>query len=194
MPRRRQKKNRPRLGDAIGEAAACVALLAIVKGIELLLGISLAGFGILPRDPHGLIGVIFAPLLHGSLAHLLANSGPLFVLLVLLLMDSRYRPGATITWIWLVSGLGTWILGRAGDAENPIVHIGASSIIYGLVSYLIAAGFRMRSWRPICTSLAVGLAYGGIFYGVLPNDGLISWEGHLAGAVAGLWAADRQHR
>lgn len=192
-PRRRRPRSAPRLGDALQGAGLFVAVLFAVKAVEIFAHVSLAGFGIRPRDPFGLVGILFAPLLHGSPAHLLANAGPLFALLVVLLLDRRYQPGATLSWIWLAGGLGTWIVGRAESGGEPTVHIGASSLIYGLAAYLIAAGFRMRSWRAFFISLAVGLLYGGIFHGALPADGPISWEGHLAGAIAGLWAADRQH-
>jgi membrane associated rhomboid family serine protease len=195
MPtRRRRSRAGTRMGAALQGASGFILLMALVKGVEILSSVSLAGFGIRPRETIGLIGILFAPLLHASPAHLLANAGPLFFLLVILLMDPRYRPGATLAWIWSIGGLGTWILGRNGAAGQPTVHIGASSLIYGLVAYLITSGFRMRSWRALILSLVIGLLYGGIFHGVLPADGPVSWEGHLAGAVAGVWAADRQHR
>ena len=86
------------------------------------------------------------------------------------------------------SGLGTWLIGR-GNA----LHIGASSLIYGLVVYLIGAGYWMRSWNSVGVALVVLLFYGGIFYGVLPQQGSVSWEGHLAGAISGLMVAQLLH-
>lgn len=146
-------------------------------------------FGIWPRTVHGLVGILFSPLLHANSAHLLANALPLFVLLWLLYSDRHYRPTETLALVWLVSGAGTWLIGRGGS-----VHIGASSVIYGLVFYLVASGFRMRSWRSAFVALLVLFAYGGIVYGLLPQHGPISWEGHLCGAAAGLWAAFRGRR
>ena len=73
------------------------------------------------------------------------------------------------------------------------MHIGASSLIYGLVVYLIAAGWWMRSWRSGLVALGVLAFYGGIFYGVLPQRGIVSWEGHLAGAVAGFLVARQNY-
>ena len=137
--------------------------------------VTLAGFGIVPRTVPGLAGIAFSPLLHASPAHLLANALPLFVLLVLLFCDRHYYPVLTLSSIWFFSGLGTWLIGRGNT-----VHIGASSIIFGLVAYLIVAGFLMRSWRSAIVAIVVALAFGGIFYGVLPQTGPISWEGHLA--------------
>jgi membrane associated rhomboid family serine protease len=155
----------------------------------VILHLNLARFGIVPRTESGLVGIAFAPLLHGSRQHLLANAVPLFVLLVVLLSNPVYRPYQTLLWIWAASGLGTWLIGR-GNA----VHIGASSVIFGLAAFLIAAGFFLKSWRTALIAIFVFLLYGGIFYGVLPQNGPISWEGHLSGAIAGVWAARAQRK
>ena len=189
----RRGRNRG-LMDAMQISFWLVGVLFAVMAAEIILQVRLDRFGIYPRDVHGLIGIFCSPLLHGSTAHLIANATPLFVLLTILLWDRNYKPGSTIAIIWLVSGLGTWLLGRREFEGEPTVHIGASSIIYGLVAYLIVAGFRMESWRAIFIAILVFAFYGGIFYGALPRDGLISWEGHLCGALAGAWTAFQQHR
>jgi len=144
--------------------------------------------GIRPREWSGLVGVIFGPTLHASFGHLLANAVPLWVLLTLLFWDRHYLPGRTLALIWVASGLGTWLIGR-GDST----HLGASSLIYGLVTYLVLAGLLMRSWRSVAIALLVVFLYGGIMFGVLPTHRQISWEGHLCGALAGIWAARRNH-
>lgn len=170
-----------------------VGLMFFIKAVELTANISFAGFGIVPRDQRGLVGLLFSPLLHGDAAHLLANAAPLLILLTLLFWDRKYHPWRTLVFVWLASGLGTWIIGRGGDVAHPTVHIGASSVIYGLVVYLLVAGFLMDSWRAVFVAIGVGVAYGGIFYGVLPQAGPISWEGHLCGAIAGFFTARHNH-
>ncbi len=157
-------------------------------GIVAFLVPQLKGFGIWPRTMWGLVGIVFSPLLHAHAAHLMANAAPLFVLLILLFWDKHYYPERTLGLIWLASGVGTWLIGRTDS-----VHIGASSIIYGLVTYLIVSGLLMRSWRSVLVSLLVLFLYGGAIYGILPQRGPISWEGHLSGALAGFWAATRNH-
>jgi hypothetical protein len=84
-----------------------VAILFLVRGIDILLGLHLERFGIVPRTLSGVVGVFFSPLLHGNMHHLLANSVPLFVLLVILLSNPKYQPYATLGFIWIASGLGT---------------------------------------------------------------------------------------
>jgi membrane associated rhomboid family serine protease len=162
-----------------------MVLLAV---LDWLVPVDLRRFGIVPRTAFGLLGVACAPLLHLGFAHLFANAFPLWVLLLLLFGHRAYAPEETLGWVWVGSGLGTWLIGRGGA-----VHIGASSLIYGLVVYLIAAGWWRRDWRSILVSMAVLLFYGGIFYGVLPQRGIVSWEGHLAGAITGLLVARAQH-
>jgi membrane associated rhomboid family serine protease len=182
MPGRSQST----FSHAVLVSAAMVAVLFLIKGIEILLHLPLEQFGIVPRTVRGLEGILFSPLLHGNMHHLLANSVPLFVLLVILLSNPSYHPYRTLTLIWIASGAGTWLIGRGGS-----IHIGASSIVFGLASFLIVAGFTMKSWRSATIAIFVFLFYGGIFYGALPQAGPISWEGHLCGAIAGAWIARR---
>lgn len=144
----------------------------------------LDSLGILPRTLIGLRGILFAPLLHANFTHLLANTVPLIVLLALLGADERNRPCIALASIWFFSGLGTWIIGRGGA-----VHLGASSVIFGAASFLIVAGWMAGSWRAILVSCLVLFAFGGIFHGVLPQQGHVSWEGHLSGAVSGVMTA-----
>jgi len=174
--------------EAVETSALLVGLMILVTVLEWLAPFDLRGFGIIPRTPRGLIGIVLGPLLHLGFGHLFANAFPLFVLLILLFSHQEYTPESTLAWIWLGSGLGTWLIGRGGA-----VHIGASSLIYGLVAYLIGAGWWMRSWRSILVALLVLFFYGGIFFGLLPQRGIVSWEGHLAGAITGVLVARRNH-
>src|SRR5947207_12508332 len=182
-------ERRSDFADALITSFALVGALFVVLGLEAIFHLDLARFGILPRTEAGLPGIVFSPLLHANLHHLLANALPLFVLLMLLLSNRNYHPYGTLVFIWLASGLGTWLIGR-GNA----VHIGASSVIFGLAAFPIVAGFLMKSWRSAFVAIFVFLFYGGIFYGVLPRNGPISWEGHLCGALAGIFAAVVQRK
>jgi len=166
-----------------------LAVLFAIKAAEILFRLPLAQFGIVTRTGAGLWGILFGPLLHANLPHLMANALPLFVLLVLLLSNPRYHPYQTLALIWGASGLGTWLIGRGRS-----IHLGASSIVFGLAAFLIVAGFMMKSWRSAAVAVFVVVVFGGIFYGVLPQAGPISWEGHLCGGIAGAWTAARTMR
>jgi membrane associated rhomboid family serine protease len=187
------QRRRTTLPQASQASLSFVFLLVFVQLGDLLLQLSqpdmtLKGFGIRPREPLGLIGVAFSPLLHGDWLHLAANAIPLSVLMTLLFWDRRYHPSSTLILIWLLSGLGTWAIGQPGT-----LHVGASSLVYGLAAYLTLAGLLMRSWRAFFIALVVALTFSGIWYGALPQDGPVSWEGHLCGGVAGLLAAWGRH-
>lgn len=177
-----------RTADAVQISATIVLVIFLVYYVDLFLGGMLRHFGIVPRTARGLLGVLFSPLLHGSAAHLTANGISLFILLIILFLYKEYKGDRTLITIWLVSGLGTWLIGR------PSVHIGASGVLYGLVTYLIASAWWLRSWRSAILAGGIFIVYGGIFYGVLPQrDSFISWEAHLCGAIAGWWTARRHH-
>ena len=174
--------------QASDRALIIVAWMCVIEFADHLLrqqrNLTLDALGITPRTTRGLAGILLSPLLHADFTHLAANAIPLLILLTILFWDRRYQPWPTLGSIWLVSGFGTWLIGRSGS-----VHIGASSIVFGLVGYLVLAGLLLRSWRAALVAILVAFAFGGIFYGVLPQDGPISWEGHLSGALAGLAVA-----
>src|SRR5688572_8195991 len=90
-----------------------------------ILPFQLEPYGVTPRTFRGLVGIPMAPFLHANLEHLVSNTIPLVVLL-LLLAGSRGRSWAVVTSIVLLSGALLWLFGR------PAIHIGASSLIYGL--------------------------------------------------------------
>jgi membrane associated rhomboid family serine protease len=172
--------------DAMMISGIAIGIMFLVKAVEVTFHLPLQQFGILPRTEAGLLGIVFSPLLHANMAHLVANTVPLFVLMLLLLSDREYHPCRTLALIWGASGFGTWLIGRGHS-----IHIGASSIVFGLAAFLIVAGFMMKSWRSAAVAVFVIVFYGGIFYGALPQAGPISWEGHLCGAIAGVWTAKR---
>ncbi len=177
------------MGDAVEISAILVGVMFAIGVLTFVFHLPTRQFGILPRTVPGLLGVVCSPLLHANYGHLTTNAAPLFLLLMLLFADAAYRPVSSLAMIWIVSGLGTWLIGR-GNA----IHLGASSIIYGLFMYLLVCGFLLRSWRGILIAVVVFLLYGGIVYGVLPRDAGVSWEAHLSGALSGVWAALLLHK
>ena len=140
----------------------------------------LDAYGVVPRTKEGLIGIAAMPFLHANLHHIMANTLPLFILLALL-AGSRARSWAIVLDIVLLGGLLLWLFGRTAD------HIGASGLIFGLIAFLILSGLLERRIISLGIAILVGFAYGGtLLSGVLPTvEPGISWDGHLASAVAG---------
>jgi membrane associated rhomboid family serine protease len=137
-------------------------------------------FGLVPRRLGGLIGIGTMPFLHGNLQHILSNTVPL-VILLLLLAGSRAESWRVVVLIAVLGGALLWLFGRTA------VHIGASGLISGLATFLIFSGFLERRIIPLMIALLVGFFYGGsLIAGILPRIGSdVSWDGHLWGAVAG---------
>ena len=161
------------------------ALLYVIEAADTVTGGALdAEGGIEPRELDGLDGVLFAPLLHGGWAHLIANTVP-FLVFGFLAMAGGIRQFVVVTaTIWLLGGLAVWLFGPA-DTN----HIGASGLIFGWLVFLLARGFYARSGKQIVLAVGLFLIWGGVLWGVLPGDPGISWQGHLFGALAGLLAA-----
>src|SRR4030095_2465786 len=61
---------------ALKLAVGFVALLWLIQLSNFVLGLGPADLGVRPRELSGLLGVFFAPLLHGNAEHLLANTPP----------------------------------------------------------------------------------------------------------------------
>jgi membrane associated rhomboid family serine protease len=139
---------------------------------------------VMPLNVRGLLGVLTAPLLHGSVDHITANAVSL--LLLGTLAGSVY-PKATLRalpLLWLGSGLGAWLLGTPGT-----YHLGASGLTHGLMFLIFMLGVLRRDRASIAAGMIAFFFYGGMLLTVLPREAGISWQAHLGGALAGMLAA-----
>ena len=158
-----------------------VFTLWLVFWYELQFQHNLSHFGIYPREVYGLKGIVFSPFLHGDIEHLANNSVALLVLLPILRYFYKEQSFVVLLFGIIFSGLGTWLLGR------PSYHIGASGLIYALVSFIFFKGIFTKYYRLVALSFTIVILYGGSVWYMFPNvkEG-ISWEGHLAGFIVGL--------
>ena len=155
----------------------------LVKLIELQFDLSFVTFGVSPQTLKGLRGLLFSPFIHKDLTHLFNNSYPILILGGLLFSVYRKIALPIFVWLFFISGFWLWIIGR------PSFHIGASGIIYALASFLCISGVIRKNPRLAAVSLIIIFLYGSMIWGVIPTKEPISWEGHLAGFVAGILVA-----
>jgi len=155
----------------------CIHLYATFYDVKL------SHWGVYPRETNGLYGIISSVFIHGSWKHLFNNSIPLLVLGTALF--HFYKSLAPKVWFYsiLYTGLLLWLGGR------PSFHIGASGLVYALASFLFLSGFIRKHRNLMALSMFVVFLYGGMVWGIFPSQEHISWEGHLFGAINGLfWA------
>lgn len=169
-----------------------VGLMWVSEVVDLLTPLRLDSYGIRPRDPDGLVGIVLAPFLHLGLGHLLANTTALLVLGALLAWTTRHL-GVVTAGVVLLGGAAVWLLG----APRTVV-IGASGVVYGYAAFLAVYGFVARRVGPALVGILVVALYGGLLWGVLPTQPGVSWQGHLFGAGAGVllavWLGRRDRR
>jgi membrane associated rhomboid family serine protease len=168
-------------------ARALLAFVTLLWAVHLVNWISGYGFnpafGLIPRHLSGLDGVIAMPLLHGSFAHLMANTPPLLVMGGLLVATTtRALLAVNAVVIGLGGGL-VWLF------ASSAIHIGASGLVFGWFGFLVARGLVDRSPVTLGAALLVGVLYGSLLWGILPGQVGVSWEAHLFGAIAGAAAA-----
>lgn len=136
-------------------------------------------FGISPLTLGGIKGILFSPFIHSDIQHLYHNSIPLFVLMALLFYFYKEIAWKVIFFGIILSGLITWCIGRPGN------HIGASGLIYVLVSFIFFKGIFAKYYRLVALSLLIIFLYGSMIWYVFPVEEGMSWEGHLAGLITG---------
>ena len=181
---------RPRAAALVAPILPVLVMLAVMWASEIVdvaLDDRLDRFGIEPRQLDGLDGIVFAPFLHGGFGHLIANTFPFLILGAAIAGASATRFLHVTVIVGVVGGLGTWLTGPSHS-----VHVGASGLVFGYLTYLVSRGFFARKLTYIAGGFVVFLVYGGILWGLLPSPG-VSWQGHLFGAVGGVAAAWALH-
>lgn len=157
------------------------ALMWLIHIINLFSNYYLNRYGILPREVSHLTGILFAPFLHGSMFHIIANSLP-FVILGVLVQQTKHLLSVSL-FVVVSSGLLVWLFGRAS------IHIGASGLIMGYFGFLLSHAFFTRTMRSIIIAIVTFLFYGGLIFSLLDFRTHISFEAHLFGFITGVIAA-----
>jgi membrane associated rhomboid family serine protease len=163
---------------------ALTAICWLVFGLDSLFWHGrLSQHGIVPRHLNGLAGIVWAPFLHASFRHLLANTLPLLILGAIICGRSRTEfVLVTVAGILFGGGL-TWLIARTA------CHIGASGLVFCYFGYLASMAWFRRTFGTLCVSVVCILGYGGMLRGIFPSAGAVSWESHLGGLVAGVLLA-----
>lgn len=178
------EKQKQLLVSSVSLPLKFILLLWAIHLLQLLTGADFGYLGILPWHAAGLKGIFFAPLIHADFQHLISNSIPLFVLSAIVMYFYRRVAMSSFLTIYILTGMAVWLFARGN-----VYHIGASGVIYGLVSFVFWTGVFRRSLKAIILALIVTFLYSGMFLGVLPNQEGISWESHLMGGVVGILVA-----
>lgn len=158
-------------------------LLWVIEAVNIFTGNSLIGYGILPRHFMGLFGIPLSPFLHGSLEHIAANTLPFICLGFLTILRGIPFFFKMSLFIIITSGLAVWFTGTPG------FHIGASSLIFGYLGYLVGQACITKSQKDVMIAVIVGMLFGSMLFGVFPGIPGISWEGHLSGLIFGIIGA-----
>lgn len=175
-----------------GSALVIALLLAGMWALEFVdqaSGNRLDLYGIEAREVDGLPGILTAPFLHGGWEHLISNSLPFAILGFLVLLGGVARWVVSSLIAMVTSGLAAWFL-----TPPDTIIVGASGLIFGWLTYLIARGLWSRQASQVVIGVVVLFFYGGLIWGVLPGAAGISWQAHLGGAVGGVLAAWLLHR
>ncbi|MFZ1706182.1 MAG: rhomboid family intramembrane serine protease [Saprospiraceae bacterium] len=165
-----------------------LAILALLWGIEIyevLFDKNLMYYGIYPRDLGSLPYILTAPFIHSDWNHLFGNSSPILALMVI--MALFYPRVATLSYVFILIGTGflVWLFARGNS-----YHIGASGVVYGLVSFVFWTGLFRKNIKSVILALIMIILYSGLFQNLFPSEEAnISWESHLFGGIMGLVTA-----
>jgi len=162
-----------------------VFIIWAAYALSLMLPFDIAVLGIYPRTFYGMIGILLAPMIHGSLLHLVSNTIPLLFLGVVLFLFYDKIAKQVFFQCYFFTNILVWIFARQS------LHIGASGLVYGIASFLIFFGLLRKDVKSMIISIAILLLYGGLVYGIFPQQPGVSWESHLMGALVGLTTASQ---
>lgn len=160
-----------------------MVFLWVIQINNAVFGLGLIHLGVYPREISGLMGVLFAPLIHGSYAHVFSNTLPLLVLGTAMLLGYPRSSKFVFPIIYFGVGILVWFFGR------PSFHIGVSGINFGLLTFVFVIGVLRWDKRAIALSCLVFFLYGGMLWGIFPIERSVSFESHFFGAVIGVVCA-----
>ena len=161
-------------------SAIILIIIWSVKLFEIVFDYDFTEYGVLPRNFNGLTGILFSPLIHSDVNHLLSNSLPVIILCLLIFNFYSQIAKKIFIYLYFISGLWLWCIGRES------FHIGASGLIYAMASFLFFSGILRKNSQLSAVALLVIFIYGGLFWGLFPIHKNVSWEGHLTGFIAGI--------
>jgi len=159
-----------------------IGVLWCIKSAQILFNLNLSGFGLVPLDAMGLVGIITAPLIHGSLEHIFNNTFAILILASVLYYGYPKSWWKVFGLVWILSGVGVWLFARQAT------HIGASGLTHGLFFFLFVASIFRRDKSSVAIMMIAFLLYGGMTMTIFPREEGISFEYHFFGALAGVIA------
>ena len=170
---------------ALQLVAALVAFMWALEAVDYVApGRPLDAYGIHPRSGAGLAEVVSAPFLHVGFGHLISNTVPFAAMGAAIALGGLARVALVTAIVGVVSGLGVWLIAPSNE-----VHLGASGLVFGYATYLVARGILSRSIVELAVGVVVVAIWGiGLLEGLLPQE-RISWQAHLFGAIGGVVAA-----
>ena len=174
------RKEFSKFAKSLAIPVAFVFFLWAIYFSQVTFNLPYVQYGILPRRLSGMVGILSAPLIHASISHLLSNTPTLLILSIAVMYFYPSSSLKVFAVIYLLTGTLVWLFAREA------YHIGASGIIYGLLSFLFFSGVFRRDNRSIALALLVTFIYGGLVWGILPGAKGISWESHLFGGISGI--------
>lgn len=186
------EEQKKRFMHSLGVAGGFTLVVWLVHLVQWFSPLDFTHWGILPHRVEGLWGILFSPFLHDQedWGHIINNSPTLFLGLLMLFYFYPRVAHRTLLFIFLFSGMATWLLAGFFVEYKFSYHIGASGVVYGLVSFLFFSGLFRRNPRAMLLSAIMLFMYSGMVVGLFPDaDGRVSWQGHVAGAVFGVLLA-----
>ena len=176
-------KQNKRLSQSILYSVFGISILWCLKSAEILFGWNLSFMGLVPLDAGGMLGILTAPLVHGSLEHIFNNTFAILILSSFLYYGYPKSWFKVLSLVWVLSGVGVWLFARQAN------HIGASGLTHGLFFFLFVASIFRRDKSSVAIMMISFLLYGGMTMSIFPREEGISFEYHFFGALAGVIAA-----
>jgi len=164
---------------AIGISLLCI----VIHLVFIIIPIHKYDWSVYPRDASQWYGIITGQFIHASWGHLFSNLPPLFITTLVLFFFYRSIGWSSFSLILTTTGLMVFLFGRNYS------HIGASGLIYGLISFIFFSGLFRRNVKSIILMTIMVIMYSGYLAGFFPTEERVSWESHLFGAIAGLWTS-----